>query len=146
MRTYEALYIVQPDAAEDEVQTVVEGVESLVAENGGSIVRLDVWGKRRLAYNVKGFQEGIYVLTRFESIETFPKKLEDHFRLNESVIRSLLVHIDEKTLRLEIEQARRNKAALESRNASGPGERRESREDDSRPEPRVRTAEEPVEA
>ncbi len=104
MRTYEALYIVQPEAAEDEVQTVVDGVESLVAEDGGSIVRLDVWGKRRLAYNVKGFQEGIYILTRIESNVTSPKKLDDHFKLNESVIRSLVTHIDEKTLRLEIEQ------------------------------------------
>lgn len=143
MRTYEALYIIQPDAAEDEVQTIVDGVESLVAEDGGSIVRLDVWGKRRLAYNVKGFQEGIYVLTRIESDVTSPKKLDDHFKLNESVIRSLLVHIDEKTLRLEIEQARRNKAALESRNAPGPGDRGD-RDDDERP--RARRSEESAEA
>ncbi len=144
MRTYEALYIIQPEAAEDEVQTIVDGVESLVAEEGGSIVRLDVWGKRRLAYNVKGFQEGIYVLTRFESVETFPKKLEDHFKLNESIIRNLIVHIDEKTLRLEIEQARRNKAALESRNVAGPGVRAERDDDDERP--RSRRSEEPAEA
>ena len=144
MRIYEALYVIQPEAAEDEVQTVVQGVESLVAEDGGTIVRLDVWGKRRLAYHVTGFQEGIYVLTRFESSVGLPRKLEDHFKLNESVIRYLIVHFDEKTLRLELEQARRNKAALESRNASGPGVR--VKDEDVRAEPESKAAEEPVEA
>ena len=145
MRTYEALYIIQPEAAEDEVQTIVDGVEALVAEDGGSIVRLDVWGKRRLAYEVKGFQEGIYVLTRFDAGPGFPRKLEDHFKLNESVIRYLIVHFDERTLRLEAEQARRNKAALESRAASGPGVRVRV-DDGERPEPESRTAEAAVEA
>ena len=125
MRTYETIYIIQPEAAEDQVETVIQEVESLVAEDGGTVVRKDLWGKRRLAYHVKGFQEGIYVLMRFECGPAFPRKLEDFFKLNESVIRYLVVLFDVKTLRLEEEQARRNQAALESRNAAaGDGPRR----------------------
>ena len=125
MRTYETIYIIQPEAAEDQVETVIQEVESLVAEDGGAVVRKDLWGKRRLAYHVKGFQEGIYVLMRFECGPAFPRKLEDFFKLNESVIRYLVVFFDVKTLRLEEEQARRNRAALESRNAAaGDGPRR----------------------
>ncbi len=141
MRMYEAIYIIQPEASEDEVEKVEQAVEALITEGGGTVVRKDVWGKRRLAYQVKGFHEGIYILTRFECDPAFPKKLEDAFKLNESVIRYLVVHFDDKTLRLEAEQARRNQAALESRTAAdsnrGGGPRIDARSED---------AEEPVEA
>ena len=119
MRTYETIYIIQPEATDDEVETVIQAVESLVAADEGSVVRKDVWGKRRLAYKVKGFQEGIYVLMRIEGSPAFPRKLEDFYTLNESVIRYLVILFEEKTLRLEEEQVRRNQAALESRNATG---------------------------
>ncbi len=140
MRMYEAIYIIQPEASEDEVEKVAQGVESLITEDGGTVVRVDVWGKRRLAYEVKGFHEGIYVLTRFECSPAFPKKLEDMVKLNESVIRYLVVHFDERTLRLEAEQARRNQAALESRTAAD-SDRRAAPLTESRTE----DAEEPVE-
>ena len=139
MRTYEALFIVQPDATDEETQTIVQGVEKLATDNGGTIVRSDVWGKRRLAYEVKGHQEGVYVLIRFESPTEFVDTLEGNFRLNESVIRWLIVLFDPKTLRLEEEQARRNAALAESR---GPGADRSDDDDDA---PRVRR-EEPAEA
>jgi small subunit ribosomal protein S6 len=139
LRTYEALFIVQPESTDEETQTVVDGVEKLVADNGGTVVRSDVWGKRRLAYEVKGHQEGVYVLVRFESPAEFVDVLEGHFRLNEAVIRALVVHFDAKTLRLEEEQARRTAALAESRNAGGDrsdgdddaprGRRRESNDD-----------------
>lgn len=145
MRTYETIYIIQPEAAEDEVETVVQAVESLLTEDGGSVVRKEVWGKRRLAYKVRGFQEGIYVLMRIECGPGFPRKLEDFYKLNESVIRYLVVLFEEKTLRLEVEQARRNQAALESRNA--PPGREVSKSDDGPPARREpKEAEEPVEA
>ena len=123
MRTYETLYVIQPEATEDEVQSVTAGVDTLISEDGGEVLKSDVWGKRRLAYDVKGFREGIFVLTRFNGSTSFPRKLEGHFKLNEQVIRYLVVHFDVKTLRLEAEQVRRNEAALESRNATGPRSR-----------------------
>lgn len=145
MRTYEALYIIKPEAEEDEVQTIVQGVEKLITDDGGAIVRSEVWGKRRLAYEVKGFTEGIYVLLRFEAKPEFIKNFEAGFKLNESIIRDLVVLFDEKTLRLEEEQVRRNAAALESRNATGPrgdddGDRRPARVSEPK------TAEQAVEA
>lgn len=112
MRTYEALFIVRPDAKDEEVQTIAKGVEDLITSNGGTIVRSEIWGKRRLAYEVKKFNEGVYVLIRFSSPGIVPKKMEDSFRISDTVIRSLIVTFDEHTLRLEIEQARRNEAEL----------------------------------
>ncbi len=143
MRMYEAIYIIQPEASEDEVEKVAQGVESLITDDGGAVVRRDVWGKRRLAYEVKGFHEGIYILTRFECDPAFPKKLEDALKLNESVIRYLVVHFDERTLRLEAEQARRNQAALESRTAAD-SDRRAAPQTETRLEDAEE--EEPVEA
>ena len=104
MRTYETLYIIRPELEEDAVQTVATGVESLITESGGAIVRSEIWGKRRLAYEVKKCTEGIFVLVRFQADQTFVAKLEQHFRLAEDIIRDLVVHMDAKTLRLEVEQ------------------------------------------
>lgn len=114
MRTYEALYIVRPDLSDDEIQTVAKRVESLVTDNGGSIVRSEIWGKRKLAYEVKHFTEGAYVLLRFEANPEFVAKLEEFFRVSEDVIRDLVVLFDEQTLKLEAEQMRRKEADIRS--------------------------------
>ena len=124
MRTYEALYIVRLDIGEDEIQTVATQVESLVTDNGGTIVRSETWGKRRLAYEVKGYTEGCYVLLRFQAEPTFIARLEEHFRLSEAVIRSLVVHFDERTLRKEERQAERREEEIRASAAKA------SRDDD----------------
>lgn len=112
MRTYEALYIIRPDRSDDEVQTIAKQVESLVTGNGGAIVRSEIWGKRRLAYEVSHFTEGYYVLMRFQSQPTFIARLENYFRLEEPIIRSLVVYFDEKMLRLEEEQQKRTEELI----------------------------------
>ncbi|HIJ64909.1 MAG TPA: 30S ribosomal protein S6 [Candidatus Hydrogenedentes bacterium] len=112
MRTYEALYIVRPDLDDETIQTVAKEVESLVTDNGGAIVRSEIWGKRRLAYVVEKFNEGCYVLLRFNSEPVFIARLESHFRLKESIIRFLVVHFDAQMLRLEAEQQRRQEDQL----------------------------------
>jgi len=114
LRTYEALYIVKPDVADDDVQTIANEVESLATENGGATVRSEVWGKRRLAYDVKGYSDGVYILLRFTAeVETMPR-LERYFRLSETVIRHLVVLFDEKTLRLEAEQQRHKEEEIQA--------------------------------
>lgn len=112
MRTYEALYIVKPNLEDEEIQTVAQRVESLVTDQGGAIVRSDIWGNRRLAYQVKGFSEGCYVLLRFTAEPDFVDRLENHFRLADAVIRWLITHFDERTLRLEVEQRRRREEEI----------------------------------
>lgn len=107
MSTYEILYILRPDLSDDGVQTASQQVEALVRDNGGTIVEAEIWGKRRLAYKVKQFTEGCYILLRFEAPSALIPRLETHFRISEPIIRHLLVHFDEKTLRREAEQIRR---------------------------------------
>ena len=131
MRTYEALYIVNPTLEDDAIQTIVKEVEALVTNQGGAIVRSEIWGRRKLAYTVKKFTDGFYVLLRFTASPEFIQKLETTFKLNESFLRYLIVHFDEQTLKLEAEQQRRN--LEEARNAANRS--RDDDDDDDEPVP-----------
>jgi len=112
LRTYEALYIVRPDVRDDDVQTIAKEVETLLTENGGAIVRSEIWGKRKLAYEVQKCSEGYYILLRFEASPSFVARLENHFRLTDAIIRYLVVHFDERMLRLEASQKKRREAEI----------------------------------
>lgn len=146
MRTYEALYIIRPELAEDAIQTMVEGVDKLIAEEGGTIVRSEILGKRRLAYPVKKCTEGVYVLVRFDSESAAVDALERYYRLAEDVIRYLVILFEEKTKRLEEEQQRRTQAQLEARATSGPRRRDEGSDDRDDRGPRPRRTEAPARA
>ena len=112
MRTYEALYIVRPDVPDDDIQTMAKDVETLVTGSGGAIVRSEIWGKRRLAYSVQKCAEGCFILMRFTALPAFVARLENHFRLTDPIMRYLVVHFDEKMLRLEANQKKRKEAEL----------------------------------
>ena len=130
MRTYEALYIVKPELGDDEIQTIAKNVETLVSESGGSIVRSEIWGKRRLAYLVEKCSEGVYVLLRFQAEPEFVDRLENHFRLTEQIIRYLVVHFDEKTLRLEQLQQERKEEQVRASAGAPDRDRDDDRDDD----------------
>ena len=130
MRTYEALYIVTPDMEDDDIQTVARGVDDLVTKNGGAIVRSEIWGRRKLAYAVKKHTDGNYVLLRFTAEPEFIPRLENHFRLIEAVIRFLVVHFDEHTLRLEAEQQRRRAEEVHGNAGRSDRDRRDDDDDD----------------
>lgn len=120
MRTYEALYIITPEMDDDGIQTTANEIEKLVTNSGGAVVRSEIWGRRKLAYEVKKFTEGSYVLLRFDADPAFVAKLELHFRLSDIIIRYLITHLDPHTLRLEAEQAHRREEDLRSgRNRRG---------------------------
>lgn len=129
MRTYEALYIVRSDIKDDEIQTVAKDVEQLVLDNEGAIVRSENWGKRKLAYEVKGFYEGCYVLLRFQAKPSFLSKLNNHFRLSEKVIRNIVVYFDSVSLKLEEEQKLRVEEEIRA-SAAARARRAESDDDE----------------
>lgn len=136
MRTYEALYIIRPDLRDDEIQTVATEVEQYVVDNGGTIVRSETWGKRRLAYEVNGFHEGCYVLLRFEAKPAFIAKLELYFKISERIIRDLVVLFDATTLRLEAEQKRRTEEEIKATAAARARREAEGDDDDDEDEGR----------
>jgi len=131
LRTYEALYIITPELDDDGIQTIASEVENLVTSNGGAIVRSEIWGRRKLAFEVKKFTEGNYVLLRFDADPAFSAKLEHYFRLSDQIIRYLIVHLDDHDLRMEAEQQRRREEDVRT----GRGRGRDDDDDDDDDEP-----------
>ena len=96
MRNYEGVLILNPDLPVDQSKAAVAQVQELVTKNGGRVDGLQEWGKRRLAYKIGKRHEGNYLIVNFQLDSKQTKKLEQAFRLNDNVLRYLLVNKDEK--------------------------------------------------
>jgi small subunit ribosomal protein S6 len=118
MRIYEELFIVKPDAAEEEVDQFIEQMKSVVTTSGGTVDKVDKWGKRRLAYRVDKYREGAYVLFQFNAQPETVKEFERRLRVSDMVIKFLTVRIDQTMRRLEKRKRDRDKRA--HRKAAGP--------------------------
>lgn len=94
MVNYEGVFIINPDITADAAKGVVTQVQDFVSKNGGRIDNVQEWGKRRLAYKVNKKQEGNYVILNFQLDSAFTKKFEQSIRLNDNVMRYLLVNKD----------------------------------------------------
>ncbi len=95
MRNYEGVFILNPDLAADAAKGAVAQVQELVTKNGGRVDGLQEWGKRRLAYKIAKKQEGNYLVVNFHMDTQQTKKLEQSLRLNDQIMRYLLVTKDE---------------------------------------------------
>ena len=96
MRDYEVLYIVRADIDDDKVQDAVKRVNTLIERSGGAADRTNVWGKRKLAYDVKHQKDGSYVLQDFQLDPNRVPELEASLKITEEVLRHLIVRKPEK--------------------------------------------------
>jgi small subunit ribosomal protein S6 len=96
LRDYEVLYIVRADLEDDKVQDIVKRVNTLIEKAGGSVERTNVWGKRKLAYEVKHQKEGSYVLQDFQIGPDGIPQLEGQLKITEEVLRHLIVRKPDK--------------------------------------------------
>ncbi|TMD98748.1 MAG: 30S ribosomal protein S6 [Chloroflexi bacterium] len=96
MRDYEVLYIVRADFDDEKVQDAVKRVNTLVERSGGTADRTNLWGKRKLAYEVKHQKEGSYVLQDFKLDPDRVPELEAALKITEEVLRHLIVRKPEK--------------------------------------------------
>src|SRR5713226_1814665 len=110
-RVYELMFIVRPDMVEEEQDKLISTLESAVSSSGGKVKSMERMGKRRLAYTVRRFHDGIYILLTVEGGGAVVHELERRLRVTEPVIKFLTVRIDEEQKRLEkiqkIREARR---------------------------------------
>ncbi|OUM93704.1 MAG: 30S ribosomal protein S6 [Thermobacillus sp. ZCTH02-B1] len=90
MRKYEVLYIVRPDVEQEALQSVVEKFNAIIS-NGGQVIKSEIMGKRRLAYEIKKFRDGIYVVVNFSAPPEVVKELDRVMRISDEVIRHLIV-------------------------------------------------------
>ena len=95
MNKYEILYVIRPDLEEEAITALVDRFSGLVESNGGVNLSVDKWGKRRLAYEIKDYREGQYVLMNFEGEGHISQEVERVMKISDDVIRFLTVKKDE---------------------------------------------------
>jgi small subunit ribosomal protein S6 len=91
LKDYELIYIINPDIAEDALETQVNGISQFITSRDGVIDSVDKWGKRKLAYPLKHYLEGSYVLTKFKISPARVKEIEANLKISEDVLRHLVV-------------------------------------------------------
>jgi small subunit ribosomal protein S6 len=132
-RQYELVYLLSPDTGEQAVKDLHAQVEATVARYGGELARTDDWGRRKLAYTIGPHKEGIYVLDVINGSGEMMKEIERRLRVNEQVLRHLVVRVDEELRAAERARARR-KTDVRPRVARGPAAEDEAAEE-ANPEP-----------
>ena len=114
-RTYELMFIVRPDMPEEDQDKLISTLETAVTTSGGQVKNVEKMGKRRLAYTVRRFHDGMYILLTVEGSGGLMHELERRLRVTEPVIKFLTVRIDEEQKRLDkikaIRDARRKVSA-----------------------------------
>jgi small subunit ribosomal protein S6 len=113
LRDYEILYIVRPELDEEQLQQAVASVGKLIENLGGTGQKTDVWGRRRLAYEVRHLREGQYVLTDFQIDPARVPEMEATLKISDTVFRHLIVR------KPEPRAPRRQKAAKGQEAAAG---------------------------
>jgi|SRR2546421_12340270 len=100
-RTYELMFIVRPDMTDEDLDKLIAILGSTVTPAGGSVKSVEKMGKRRLAYTVRKFHDGVYILMTVEGGGAVIHELERRLRVTEPVIKFLTVRIDEEQKRLD---------------------------------------------
>jgi small subunit ribosomal protein S6 len=120
-RTYEILFIADPNLSEPDVDALATHVQGYIEKEGGRVSKVEKWGKKRLAYLVGKHREGYYVLTVLEGAPVLVKEVERRLRVTDGVIRFLTVRVDEDLRKAERRKARR--AAEEAKRPRRPSDR-----------------------
>jgi len=94
LHDYELVVIISPELMEEAVDGVMGRISKFITESGGSVANIEQWGKKKLAYPIKHFTEGSYVLARFKMKPTLSKELEASLQISEEVFRHLLIRLD----------------------------------------------------
>ena len=110
-RVYEVIFIVDPDTPEDEATRLSENFSNIITDQGGTVTRNEVLGRRQLAYRIGRKNEGVYVLFEVEGTGGEIAELERRMRVNDAIMRYMTVRVDEDRQRAEKLKARRQRKA-----------------------------------
>jgi small subunit ribosomal protein S6 len=111
LRQYETGFVLSPALSEEETAQFIQQMADIVAQKKGRMVRQDIWGKRRLAYPIKRFQEGVYVFFTYEGPGDVSGELERRFKQTDTVIRFMTVLKDPRDLVRRKKKRRAEEAA-----------------------------------
>src|SRR5947208_5412111 len=138
-RQYELVYILPPDATEQQVTELHQQIEAIVSRMNGQIEKTENWGRRRLAYEIGHHKEGVYVLEVINGSGDLMKELDRRLKVMDQVVRHLVVRVDEekkvvdrtRTKRQTDSERRRVKRGLPPQRQPGEGRSREVEDEDT---------------
>lgn len=118
-RQYELVYLVSPDATDEQVQGLHTQVEDIVSRMGGQLDKTENWGRRKLAYEIGPHKEATYVLAVISGTGELMKELDRRFRVSDRVLRHLVVRVDVETRVIDRTRTRRKAGSERRRVARG---------------------------
>ncbi len=95
MNRYETIIVIDPNIEAEYVEKIIDDVQNLISGSGGKVSEVDKWGKRRLAYEVEGNRDGIYILINFEAEPEFVRRLARYYGLTEQIIKYITVRAED---------------------------------------------------
>lgn len=110
-RIYEVVFIVDPSMQEEDLTRLTDGLRGIVTDQGGTVTKSEVMGRRQLAYRIGRSNEGIYVLFEVEGTGREIAELERRMRVNDQIMRYLTVRVDEERRRADKLKTRRARKA-----------------------------------
>ena len=137
-RKYELVYVVSPDATDDQVTDLHNQVDAIVQRMGGQLEKTDNWGRRKLAYEIGRHKEGTYVLEVIDGSGELMKEIDRRLKVTDLVIRHLVVRVDEVQEVIDRTRTKRTEGSRRRRIARGlppdrqPGEGQRGEPDDDR--------------
>ena len=128
MRRYETIFIVRPNIAENEIDAVISRTSSIIEDDGGTIIKVDKWGLKKLAYLIKKENQGYYVYVDYAGIPASVSEIERLFRIDDKILKYLTVKLADSC---DPEAAKEELANAESAEASVEDEGKEEEVSDS---------------
>jgi small subunit ribosomal protein S6 len=110
MPTYESIFVCPLDLPPEELEELVRKFEKIITQGGGEVISCDKLGCRKLAYEIKGYKEGVMYCLNFNSPPNLIRELEKNYRVTDKVIRHLIVKVDKKKLKEEKVTSEESKA------------------------------------
>lgn len=102
LRRYETMIIFDPSLSDEDLVKQIEKIEGMITSSeGGEIINVDRWGKKRLAYEIKGKQFGLYVVFEYKADSALPKELDRACRLENNVVRHMILEIPDKVIKMK---------------------------------------------
>ena len=118
-RKYELVYVVSPDATDDQVTDLHNQVDAIVQRMGGQLEKTDNWGRRKLAYEIGRHKEGTYVLEAINGTGELMKEIDRRLKVTDLIIRHLVVRVDEELEVVDRARAKRTETSRRRRVARG---------------------------
>ena len=97
MPQYETIFVTEPTLPEEGIEELIQGYDQVTTAAGGKVLKVERWGKRRLAYPIHRHEDGIYVLMTLDCPAQHVKEIERRYRMNDRILRHLTVRVEDPT-------------------------------------------------